>query len=68
MKNIETYKFETKVVEKLENTRFGKKWPIVYIINNNSEAYIGETLNAYVRTSQHLNDPKRQMLNLINQL
>ena len=66
MINVETYKFNTKVVEKLENTKFGNKWPIVYIINNDNEAYIGETVNAYVRASQHLDNPKRKMLNLIN--
>lgn len=66
MINVETYKFDAKVVEKLENTRFGNKWPIVYIINNDNEAYIGETVNAYIRASQHLDNPKRQMLNLIN--
>lgn len=66
MVNIETYKFNTKVVEKLENTKFGNKWPVVYIINNDKEAYVGETVNAYIRASQHLDNPKRQILNLIN--
>lgn len=66
MVNIETYKFNTKVVEKLANTKFGNKWPVVYIINNDKEAYVGETVNAYIRASQHLDNPKRQILNLIN--
>ena len=66
MINIETYKFNKDVVRKLEQTKFGNKWPIVYIINNNKEAYIGETTNAYMRASQHLDNPKRQVLNLIS--
>lgn len=66
MINIETYKFDTKVVGTLESAKYGKKWPIVYIINNDKEAYIGETVNAYVRASQHLDNPKRRILNLIN--
>lgn len=66
MINIETYKFDEKVVKKLENTKFGNKWPIVYVINNEKEAYIGETINAYMRASQHLDNPKRRMLNLIS--
>lgn len=66
MVDIETYKFNTNVVEKLANTKFGNKWPVVYIINNDKEAYIGETVNAYIRASQHLDNPKRQILNLIN--
>lgn len=66
MVDIETYKFDTHVVEKLENTKFGNKWPIVYIINNNKEAYIGETVNAYIRAKQHLDNPQRKILNLIS--
>lgn len=66
MIDVQTYKFDVDVVEKLENTRFGNKWPIVYIINSDTEAYIGETINAYVRAKQHLDNPKRKILNLIN--
>ncbi|MBO5143126.1 MAG: DUF2075 domain-containing protein [Clostridia bacterium] len=66
MISIEEYKFDANAVKKIENTKYGKKWPVVYIINNNKEAYIGETINAYVRTRQHLENPKRQKLNLIN--
>ena len=66
MINIETYKFNANVVEKLANTKYGNKWPVVYIINNEKEAYVGETINAYMRASQHLDNPKRQILNLIN--
>ena len=34
MVNIETYKFNKDVVEKLKDTKFGNRWPVVYIINN----------------------------------
>lgn len=60
MIDVQTYKFDVDVVEKLENTRFGNKWPIVYIINSDTEAYIGETINAYVRAKQHLDNPKER--------
>ena len=66
MINIEKYKFDNNVVKKLENTKFGNKWPIVYIINNNKEAYVGETVNAYMRAKQHLCNPKRRLLRVIN--
>lgn len=66
MIDIKTYKFDMDVIEKLQNSKFGNKWPIVYIINNNKEAYVGETVNAYIRAKQHLNNPKRKMLNSIN--
>ena len=66
MINIEKYKFDNNVVKKLENTKFGNKWPIVYIINNNKEAYVGETVNAYMRAKQHLRNSKRRLLRVIN--
>ena len=66
MVNIETYKFNKDVVEKLKDTKFGNRWPVVYIINNKKEAYVGQTINAYIRAGQHLNNPKRVVLNLIN--
>lgn len=66
MINIETYKFQKGVEKKLKDTKFGNKWPIVYVIHDKKEAYVGETTNAYVRVGQHLENPQRQNLKLIN--
>lgn len=66
MVNMETYKFDAKIVETLKNTKFGNRWPVVYIINNDKEAYIGETVNAYVRAGQHLNNPERKRFKSIS--
>ena len=63
---INTYDFNEDVVKKLQKEKYGVKWPIVYIINNDKEAYIGETINAYVRASQHLENPKRKKLEVVN--
>lgn len=43
-------------------TPFGDDWPVVYIINGDEEAYIGETTNATMRMAQHLDNPRRQSL------
>lgn len=40
----------------------GSNWPIVYIINNKNEAYIGETVNASRRIDQHLQVRQRRRL------
>ena len=32
----------------------GKNWPVVYLIHNDSELYIGETNNSLNRMNQHL--------------
>ena len=53
MINIETYKFDKDVVKAIQESKFGNKWPIVYIINNDKEAYVGESTNAFVRAGQH---------------
>ena len=49
----------------IQLTAFGNSWPAVYIINNEHEAYIGETTNAPVRISQHLENPHRNKLDSI---
>ena len=31
---------------KHDNDRVGENWPVVYVLNNNKSAYVGETVNA----------------------
>ena len=40
----------------------GTDWPVVYMISNDDEMYIGETINLFIRSNQHLENPKRQKL------
>lgn len=40
----------------------GVNWPVVYVINNDKEAYVGETVNVSKRIGQHLQNEKRQRL------
>lgn len=40
----------------------GVNWPVVYIMNNASEAYVGETVNASRRVEEHLMNEKRRVL------
>ena len=44
----------------VENEKYGKDWPVVYLIHNDEELYIGETQNAYKRFEQHLKNPGRK--------
>ncbi len=37
-------------------------WPVVYTISNESEIYVGETVNVATRLSQHLMSPSKQHL------
>ncbi len=40
----------------------GQNWPVVYILSGDSEAYVGETNNAYKRMGQHLENKKRSVM------
>lgn len=49
-------------IDKFDNTMVGENWPVVYVLNNEEEAYVGETVNAARRTEQHLaSDGKRDL-------
>lgn len=41
-------------------------WPVVYLINNDNKIYIGETSNIKERMRQHLRNPEREFLKIIN--
>jgi hypothetical protein len=42
------------------NAMVGENWPVVYVLNNEEEAYVGETVNAARRTEQHLGNSAKQ--------
>ena len=45
-----------------DKNNVGLNWPIVYVINNDKEAYVGETVNASHRINQHLQSEQRKKL------
>ena len=40
----------------------GTDWPVVYLMSNDREMYIGETTDLFNRSSQHLDNPDRRRL------
>ena len=62
---IQSTEFKDETPNKVSELKYGKEWPVVYIINNKDEAYIGETVNASIRTSQHLKNRERRFLSYI---
>ena len=44
------------------NNKVGENWPVVYVLNNDDEAYVGETVNVARRTEQHLGSAGKQSL------
>ncbi len=55
-------RFDLNGCNSLQKWKYGKNWPVVYIIHNQKEAYIGETTSIYVRSHTHFNNPIRQNL------
>lgn len=62
---IQSTDFQDEAPDKVSELKYGKEWPVVYIINNKNEAYVGETVNATIRTSQHLKNRERRLLSYI---
>lgn len=51
---IQTYPFPSSANE-VAKVYHGSNWPVVYLIHNDNEIYVGETTNAFVRYTQHAN-------------
>lgn len=66
MTNINTLPFDKETYGKLKKIKYGTNWPVVYIINNDKEVYIGETTNVGLRSNQHLANEVRKSLKTIN--
>lgn len=50
---------------KLDTVPAGESWPVVYVINDDEEAYVGQTTNIFNRVGQHLDNPKKKKLTKI---
>ena len=45
MADIDTYKFNPDAYKKLRVTETGRNWPVVYLLENGEEMYVGQTTN-----------------------
>ena len=61
---VKEYSFDENTLNNI-NTRY-INWPVVYLINNDNKIYIGETSNIKERMRQHLRNPEREFLKIIN--
>lgn len=66
MPKIETFPFDRNQFDKIKEYKFGKNWPVVYLIEDKKEIYIGQTVNAYYRSKQHFDNPERKKLKEIH--
>lgn len=65
MNEICSYPFNEKGLEQVHSSKDGKNWPVVYLIHDNENLYIGETTSVATRMSQHLKDDEKKNLEII---
>lgn len=63
---VNDYDFNDETPSKIEKDNFYSDWPVVYIINNESQMYIGETYHSAERMRQHLKNKDRRKLNKLH--
>lgn len=56
MTSLVTFKYDDQVLDQIRKWSFGTNWPAVYIIYNEKNAYVGETLDSVRRTEQHMQE------------
>ncbi len=51
MPKIESFLFNKDNFDQIKNYKFGRNWPVVYVLEDKKEIYIGQTVNAHFRSS-----------------
>jgi hypothetical protein len=46
MSDIKTFPFNKEDFGQIKDFKFGKNWPVVYVLEDKKEIYIGQTVNA----------------------
>jgi len=62
MSDIQTFPFDQTGFADVKKFPLGRDWPVVYIIENEREVYIGETTSAHNRSRQHYENKDRARL------
>jgi hypothetical protein len=64
--HIKSFKFDKESFQIIRTFNFGTNGPIVYLIEDGKELYVGETTNLFSRSKQHYDNPDRQKLTNIH--
>jgi DUF2075 family protein len=59
---IRSFPFKKEKFDLLRQFHFGLNWPVVYIQENGTEMYIGQTTSLYSRSKQHYENANRRRL------
>ena len=66
MELVETFVYKEEFLDRIKKYKYGLNWPVVYIIRNDKEAYIGESTRVYNRSLEHLKNKERIKLDTID--
>ncbi len=66
MSDIKTFPFKKDSFDQIKKYKFGKNWPVVYVLEDKKEIYIGQTVNVHARSKQHYENPERAKLKQIH--
>lgn len=61
MTQISKHPFKQETLSILAQSEIKTNWPVVYILENKKEAYVGETINTVQRMKNHLANPARHI-------
>jgi len=64
MSQIKSFKFDKNSFNEIRAYRFGKNWPVVYVLENGKDVYVGQAINAHRRLKQHNENTEKQILKL----
>lgn len=62
MFSIKTVPFEREKLSEIKGLKYGVNWPVVYVLENGKEMYVGETTGLHTRARQHIDKPDRARL------
>lgn len=62
---IRTFQFSEEGLDQVRKMQYGKNWPVIYLIHDDENLYIGETTNVAVRMGQHLKNDEKKKLKFI---
>ena len=62
---IHSYTFDKAGLNQVRQAPRGKNWPVVYLIHDDNNLYIGETTSASTRMDQHLKNEAKKDLKVI---
>lgn len=60
------FSFSQEGLQQLRRTVFGENWPVVYLLNDRQEMYIGESSSVTGRMKAHWNTPERRQLDQLH--